>query len=36
MPPVLGGRPRMLVHLLGWSIIGVIVTALLHALVGVP
>lgn len=36
MPPVLGERPRLLVHLAAWSVVGVIVTALLHALLGVP
>ena len=36
MPPVLGGRPRLLVHLAAWSIVGVIVTTLLHALLGAP
>lgn len=36
MPPVLGGRPRLLVHLLAWLMVGSIVMTLLHALVGVP
>lgn len=36
MPPVLGERPRLLVHLLAWSLVGVIVTLLLHALFDVP
>lgn len=36
MPPVLGGRPRLLVHLGAWSLIGAILATLLHALLGVP
>lgn len=36
MPPVLGERPRLLVHLLAWSLVGVILTALLHPLLGAP
>lgn len=36
MPPVLGGRPRLLVHLAAWTIVGVIVTSLVHPLLGVP
>ncbi len=36
MPPVLGERPRLLVHLAAWSVVGVILTALLHALFDVP
>ena len=36
MPPVLAGRPRLLVHLTAWSLVGVIVTALSHALLGAP
>lgn len=36
MPPVLGERPRLLVHLLAWTLVGAIVTALLHPLLGAP
>ena len=36
MPAVLGTRPRLLAHLLGWSIVGAIVATLLHALFAVP
>ena len=36
MPPVLGSRPRAIVHLLGWTIVGVILTLLVHPLLGTP
>lgn len=36
MPPVLGERPRLLVHLAAWLLIGVIVTSLLHPLLNLP
>ncbi len=36
MSEVLGARPRLLVHLLAWALVGGIVTVLLHAMVGAP
>src|SRR4051794_11423934 len=36
MAPVLGERPRLVVHLAAWTLIGVIVTLLLHPLLNVP
>lgn len=36
MPDVLEGRPRLLVHLGAWGLVGVLVTLLLNALVGMP
>lgn len=36
MPPVLGERPRLLVHLGAWSLIGAMVSALMHLLFDVP
>jgi signal transduction histidine kinase len=36
MPPVLGERPRLIVHLAAWALVGVIVTSLLHPLLNVP
>jgi len=36
MSEALGARPRLLVHLLAWTLVGGVVTVLLHAMVGAP
>lgn len=36
MPPVLGDRPRLIAHLIGWALVGAILAVLLHPLFSVP